>query len=88
MTVITATSGENVTGSPAARAAGLMKTYGKAGTVITRRPAAPRRWFGLVAAAPDIGLLRRRARAQAAEQAVAAALLARFPPGHAAGGTP
>lgn len=88
MTVIIATSRENITGSPAARAAGRVKTYGKAGTVVTRRPAAPRRRLGFIATAPDVGPFARRAWAQAAERAAAAVLLAHFPAGHAEGGTP
>ncbi len=86
MTVITTASRENITGSPAARAAGL-KTYGKAGTVVTRRPAAPRRRFGFIATTPHVGLFPRRARARAARRTVPAVLLADFPAGHTAGGT-
>jgi hypothetical protein len=88
MTVITATSRENITGSPAARAAGLVKTHGKAETVVTRQPSAPRRRLGFIATAPDVALFPRRGWAQAAGRTAAAVLPADFPAGHAAGGTP
>jgi hypothetical protein len=88
MTVITATSSRNVTGSPATRAADLVTTYGKAGTVVTRQPAAPRRRFGFIATAPDVGLFPWRARARTAGRTVTAVVLAYFPAGHTAGGTP
>jgi hypothetical protein len=84
MTMITATSRENVAGSPAARAADLAKTYGKAGTAVTRQPAAPRWQFDCTTTTTDVGPFPRRARARAVQRTLATALLGNFP----AGGTP
>jgi hypothetical protein len=86
MAMITATSRENITGSPAGRTGDVVKTYGEARAAVARQPAAPRCRFGFTATTPGARLFPRPAWAHAVQRMVAATLLGNFPARHSAGG--